>query len=103
MSTPHPLITVDPEFMSGVPIFTGTRVPIQNLFDYIEDSETLEEFLDDFPNVSREHAIAVLELAKRTVGAEAAKIPRCPSQSDKPQVAVVRTPGSHVPSRSPCI
>jgi uncharacterized protein (DUF433 family) len=74
MSTPHPLITVDPEFVSGAPIFTGTRVPIQNLFDYIEDGETLEEFLDDFPNVSREHAIAVLELAKRTAVAEAAKV-----------------------------
>jgi uncharacterized protein (DUF433 family) len=49
-------------------------VPIQNLFDYIEDGETLEEFLDDFPNVSREHAIAVLELAKRTAVAEAAKV-----------------------------
>lgn len=74
MPPPDPLITIHPGFVSGAPIFTGTRVPIQNLFDYIEGGETLEEFLDDFPNVTREHAIAVLELAKRTAIADAAKV-----------------------------
>ena len=58
------LIVRDPEIMSGTPVFAGTRVPIQNLFDYIEGNETLDEFLDDFPSVSREKAIAVLELYK---------------------------------------
>jgi uncharacterized protein (DUF433 family) len=64
MQLPEPLITVSPDFLSGAPIFTGTRVPVQNLFDYLEGGEPLEEFLLDFPNVSREHAIAVLEQAK---------------------------------------
>jgi len=57
-------VSIDPEVMSGTPVFFGTRVPIQNLFDYIEGGEDLAEFLDDFPSVSREAAIAVLEMAK---------------------------------------
>lgn len=64
MPLPEPLITSDPERLGGTPCFTGTRVPVQNLFDYIEGGEPLTEFLDDFPGVSREHAIAVIELAK---------------------------------------
>jgi uncharacterized protein (DUF433 family) len=71
MELPNPLITVSPEFLSGAPIFTGTRVPVQNLFDYLEGGEPLEEFLLDFPNVSREHAIAVLERAKAALLAAA--------------------------------
>jgi uncharacterized protein (DUF433 family) len=67
MQLPEPLITVSPDFLSGAPIFTGTRVPVRNLFDYLEGGEPLEEFLLDFPNVSREHAIAVLERAKATL------------------------------------
>jgi uncharacterized protein (DUF433 family) len=74
MALPSKLITIDPEYVSGTPIFTGTRVPIQNLFDYLETGETLEEFLDDFPGVTREHAIAVLELAKRTAIEDSAKV-----------------------------
>ena len=54
----------DPEIMSGALCFTGTRVPIQNLFDYLEGSSSLDEFLEDFPSVSREAAVAVLEEAK---------------------------------------
>jgi uncharacterized protein (DUF433 family) len=73
MPVPVPLITIHPSFVSGAPIFTGTRVPIQNLFDYLEGGDTLEEFHDDFPDVTREHAVAVLELAKRTAIADAAK------------------------------
>ena len=70
---PHPLILVSPDFLSGEPVFNGTRVPIQALFDYIEGGDPLDEFLDGFPDVSREHAIAVLELARQKVIATAAE------------------------------
>ena len=50
--------------MSGTPCFTGTRVPVKNLFDYLEGNSSLEEFLEDFPSVRREVAIAVLEAAR---------------------------------------
>jgi len=70
---PEPLITVSPEYLSGAPIFTGTRVPVQALFDYIEAGDPLDEFLEDFPNVSREHAVAVLETARQAAIAEASK------------------------------
>ena len=63
-SPPEPLVTVSPETSGGEPVFTGTRVPVQALFDYIEGGDPLDEFLDDFPDVSREHAIAVLEVAR---------------------------------------
>ena len=72
-SLPEPLITVSPDYLSGAPVFTGTRVPVEALFDYIEGGDPLDEFLDDFPNVSREHAIAVLEMAQRAAVAEASK------------------------------
>ena len=64
MLVPAPLITTSPDRLSGTPVFAGTRVPIQTLIDYLEAGDTLDEFLKDFPSVSREHAIAVLELAK---------------------------------------
>ncbi len=64
MLVPEPLITTSPARLSGTPIFAGTRVPIQTLIDYLGAGDTLDEFLRDFPSVSREHAIAVLELAK---------------------------------------
>ena len=57
------LITVDPEIHSGTPVFTGTRVPIKTLFDHLEAGDALEVFLDDFPSVTREHAVALLEEA----------------------------------------
>jgi uncharacterized protein (DUF433 family) len=57
-------ITRNPEIMSGTPCFNGTRVPIQTLFDYLEYASSLDEFLADFPTVSREAAVAVLEEAK---------------------------------------
>ena len=60
-------VSIDPEVMSGAPVFAGTRVPIQNLFDYIEGGEDLSEFLDDFPSVSKEVALAVLEMAKKSL------------------------------------
>jgi uncharacterized protein (DUF433 family) len=74
MAVPAPLITIHPDLLSGAPAFTGTRVPIQALFDYIEGGDPLEEFLIDFPNVTREHAVAVLEMAKAAAISEAAKI-----------------------------
>jgi uncharacterized protein (DUF433 family) len=64
MAVPEPLITTSPDRLSGTPVFAGTRVPVQTLIEYLEAGDPLEAFLDDFPSVSREHAIAVLELAK---------------------------------------
>ena len=57
----------DPEIMSGAPVFAGTRVPVQSLFDYLEGGDTLDEFLRQFPSVTREQAIAALELARETL------------------------------------
>ena len=59
-----PLITVDPEILGGTPVFAGTRVPIKTLFDHLEAGDALEVFLDDFPSVGRELAVAVLEQAR---------------------------------------
>jgi uncharacterized protein (DUF433 family) len=58
------LITIDPELLSGTPVFAGTRVPVKTLFDHLEAGDPLEVFLDDFPSVSRELAVAVLEEAR---------------------------------------
>jgi uncharacterized protein (DUF433 family) len=57
----------DPEIMSGIPVFVGTRVPVYNLFDYLEAGDSLEKFLASFPSVTREQAVAALELAKEAV------------------------------------
>lgn len=67
----EPLVSRDPEIMSGALCFTGTRVPVQNLFDYLEGSSSLEDFLEDFPSVSREIAVAVLEAARARLFADA--------------------------------
>jgi len=56
--------------MGGTPVFSGTRVPIQALFDYVETGETLDEFLENFPSVSREKSIEVLEKAKFSMTSE---------------------------------
>jgi uncharacterized protein (DUF433 family) len=61
------IIIKNPQIMSGTPVFRGTRVPFQNLLDYLEGGETLDEFLDDFPTVTREDAIGALEHAKSLV------------------------------------
>ena len=63
-------INIDPETMGGTPVFTGTRVPVQSLFDYIETGETLDEFLENFPSVKKELAIQVLEMASKTITSE---------------------------------
>ena len=56
--------TVDPEIHSGTPVFAGTRVPVKTLFDHLEAGDPLEVFLDDFPSVTRDLAVAVLEEAQ---------------------------------------
>lgn len=61
------LIETNPEKMSGVPVFMGTRVPITHLFEYLEGGDTLDEFLDQFPTVTREQALGVLELSRKTL------------------------------------
>jgi uncharacterized protein (DUF433 family) len=62
-----PLITSTPERLGGTPVFAGTRVPVQTLLEYLEGGDSLEDFLLDFPSVTREHAIAVLEAAKNAL------------------------------------
>jgi len=64
MNSMDSVIVKTPEILGGMAVFRGTRVPIQNLFDYLEGGETLEEFLEGFPTVSREAALAALEEAK---------------------------------------
>lgn len=54
----------DPQIMGGTPVFVGTRVPLQNLIDYLEGGESVEDFLEAFPTVTREQAIAVIEAGK---------------------------------------
>jgi uncharacterized protein (DUF433 family) len=58
-------IEVDPEIMSGVPVFAGTRVPVESLFDYLIEGSNLEEFLECFPTVKREDALSVLSYSKQ--------------------------------------
>ena len=62
---------IDPELMSGAPCFAGTRVPIQNLMDYLEGGDSIDEFLEDFPTVSRQQVISFLKEAKESVLARA--------------------------------
>lgn len=65
------IVQKDPKIQGGVPVFTGTRVPVKNLFDYLEADETLEQFLLDFPSVDRAKAIAALEMAWEALDANA--------------------------------
>ncbi len=65
------VVKIDPELMSGAPCFAGTRVPIQNLMDYLEGGDSIDEFLEDFPTVSRQQVISFLEEAKESVLARA--------------------------------
>ena len=58
------MITISPEIMGGMPVFGGTRVPVQTLFEYLEAGDTIDDFLDGFPTVTREQVVAVLETAK---------------------------------------
>jgi uncharacterized protein (DUF433 family) len=61
---PSSVIVVDPDIQSGAPVFVGTRVPVKNLFDYLEAGDSLAVFLDEFPSVTREMAVAALEEAR---------------------------------------
>lgn len=65
------MITVSPERLGGIPVFAGTRVPIIALFDYIEGGDPMTGFLEDFPDVSREHVVAVLDMARLAAVAKA--------------------------------
>ena len=58
------VVHCDPEIMGGTPVFVGTRVPLQNLIDYLEGGESVQDFLDAFPTVTREQVIAVIEAGK---------------------------------------
>lgn len=60
----QPVISRDPEIMGGTPVFRGTRVPVQTLLDYLEAGDSIDEFLEGFPTVTREQVIAFLEQAK---------------------------------------
>jgi uncharacterized protein (DUF433 family) len=66
------IVHSNPEILGGTPVFVGTRVPVQTLLTYLEKGETLEEFLDNFPTVSREQAVAFLEEAGRALLAQIA-------------------------------
>jgi len=61
------IVNIDPEILGGTPVFNGTRVPIKNLFDYIETGETIETFLEDFESVKREQVIRLLELSQKLI------------------------------------
>ena len=67
MAKPVAVIHSNPEILGGTPVFVGTRVPAQTLFDYLEGGDSLNEFLDQFPSVTRAQAVAALELAKESV------------------------------------
>lgn len=59
------LITIDKEILNGTPVFAGTRVPVESLFDHLESGVSLDDFLEDFPSVSKQQAIAVLDAANK--------------------------------------
>ena len=63
----QPIIHCDPEIQGGVPVFYGTRVPVKNLFDYLEAGDSLDQFLHSFPSVARDQAVAALEQAREAL------------------------------------
>ena len=71
MSSRPAVIHTDPDILGGTPVFVGTRVPFRNLIDYLERGHSLDDFLDEFPSVSREQAVAALEAAHEAVSAGA--------------------------------
>jgi len=70
--SPDKIVHSDPEILGGTPVFVGTRVPLKSLYDHLEAGDTLDEFLDSFPSVTREQAVAALELARSMTEAHAA-------------------------------
>jgi uncharacterized protein (DUF433 family) len=71
MTAPSPVVHSDPDILGGTPVFLGTRVPVRILLDYLEAGDSLQVFLEDFPSVTREQAVAVLELAKQILMSQA--------------------------------
>lgn len=71
MSPRQAVIHSDPDILGGTPVFVGTRVPFRNLIDYLERGHSLDEFLDEFPSVTREQAVAALEAAHEALSASA--------------------------------
>jgi len=65
------IININKEILGGTPVFSGTRVPIKNLFDCLETGETIDEFLDDFDGVKREQVIKLLELSNKIIQSSA--------------------------------
>ena len=70
MSHVSDIITVNPEILGGQPVFKGTRVPVESLFDYLESGETLDSFLDNFPTVTKVQAMAVIEIASKLLSSQ---------------------------------
>lgn len=66
----RPVVHSDPEIQGGVPVFVGTRVPVKNLFDYLEAGDSLDDFLQSFPSVTREQAVATPEIARRALATD---------------------------------
>ena len=67
----QPVVHRDPDILGGTPVFVGTRVPVKNLFDYLEAGDSLDQFLRSFPSVTREQAVATLELARAALTPDA--------------------------------
>ncbi len=72
MSSQPAVVHSDPEILGGTPVFVGTRVPVKTLYDYLEAGDSLDEFLNDFPSVTRDMAVAALEMARLMTEAHAA-------------------------------
>ena len=70
MKSIQDIISIDPETMNGQPVFKGTRVPLESLFDHLENGGSLDEFLDDFDTVTKEQAIAVIEIASKLLSSK---------------------------------
>ncbi len=71
MTAVSSVVHCDPDILGGTPVFVGTRVPVRNLLDYLEAGDSLSEFLEDFPSVTRQQAVAALQLAKQMLVAHA--------------------------------
>ena len=71
MPTKPAVVHSDPDILGGTPVFVGTRVPVKSLYDYLEAGDSLDEFLESFPSVTREQAVAALELARSMTEAHA--------------------------------
>ena len=72
LSTQAAVVHSDPEILGGTPVFVGTRVPVKTLYDYLEAGDSLDEFVNDFPSVTREKAVAALEMARQMTESHAA-------------------------------